>query len=93
MAVISARCLYLVGHVDAALKAEAEDKGIGGGKRRVTRRRGDQPRTVTLCLEHATAGTVPLLVRYLYTDEVPQDMSGQTLDTLGRLAQEVLLPR
>lgn len=47
-----------------------------------------------LCLEHASADTVALLVRYLYTDDIPTDgVSGEVLNSLAGLAQELMLPR
>lgn len=47
-----------------------------------------------LCLEHASAETVALLVRYLYTDDIPTGgVSGEVLNSLAGLARELLLPR
>ena len=78
MSVISARCPYLTGHIEAARKSSTPDV----------------PKAVVLCLEHASAETVPLLVRYLYTDAFfSKDISGGTLDALAGLAQELMLPR
>lgn len=93
MCVVSARCPYLAGHVAAALKndhdrpAAAHEDGVDdvGGDGKLAR--------VELWLEHATADTLSLLARYLYTDEVPADAAGETLGTLGGLARELLLPR
>lgn len=47
-----------------------------------------------LCLEHASAETIALLVRYLYTDDIPTGgVSGEVLNSLAGLARELLLPR
>lgn len=99
MSVISARCPYLVGHIEAARKSSSastaaatkeireEDANGDGGSDAVSKK-------VVLCLEHASAETVALLVRYLYADELPSDAtSGKTLEALARLANELLLPR
>ncbi|CAM9515190.1 unnamed protein product [Ectocarpus sp. 6 AP-2014] len=93
MSVISARCPYLMGHIEAARKstsasaaADTNENGAGND--------GDASKRVVLCLEHASAETVPLLTRYLYADELPSDAtSGKTLEALARLANELLLPR
>lgn len=80
---VSARCPYLTGHIEAARKSSPPPSAPA-----------DSPRAVLLCLEHASADTVALLVRYLYTDDIPKGgVSGETLDSLAELAQEIMLPR
>lgn len=103
--VISARCPYLIGHIEAARKSSPPSPATGNGDDARNRDNdGDGgedakggagvSKTVALCLEHASADTVRLLARYLYTDEVPAaDVAGETLDALAGLAQELLLPR
>lgn len=102
MCLISARCPYLAGHIEAALKNSGEgDLGFEAGGADADQKRKQQKmdtagglQTATLCLEHATATTLRLLVRYLYTDELPTErMSSETLGTLGGLAKELTLPR
>lgn len=94
MCLVSARCPYLAGHIEAALKNDSDgDARTGAGAARQADENGRLP-MATLCLEHATADTVRLLVRYLYTDEVLSDgVSGKTFGTLVGLAKELLLPR
>lgn len=94
MAVVSVRCPYLAGHVQAALK---------GGEDGVSRQRQDEGEgmgegtsslpAAEVCLEHATVETLSLLVRYLYTDELVGDVSGKDLKGLIDLANEMRLPR
>ncbi|CAM9542500.1 unnamed protein product [Pylaiella littoralis] len=103
--VISARCPYLIGHIEAARKSSPPSPATGNGDDARNRDNdGDGgedakggagvSKTVALCLEHASADTVRLLARYLYTDEVPAaEVAGETLDALAGLAQELLLPR
>lgn len=102
MCLISARCPYLAGHIEAALKSSGEGdvgseaEGADAGQKRKQQEADKEGglQTATLCLEHATATTVKLLVRYLYTDELPAEgVSGETLGTLGGLAKELTLPR
>lgn len=93
MCIISVRCPYLAGHVKAALKSASGD-GVGAQEWRENGSGSEsQIPTAELCLEHATADTVSLLARYLYTDELATDASGKALGTLGRLAKELFLPR
>lgn len=87
MPVIAARCPYLVGHVEAALKAGQDDSS------KIPQPPSYRLQVAALCLEHATADSLDLLVRYLYTDEVPPGVSGGDLDTLAGLARETLLSR
>lgn len=130
MSVISARCPYLLGHIEAARKhacssaatpsAVAEEAHEGSDSGALSRdntsgrssrsssgisardKNGASEAAVVLCLEHATADTVALLARYLYTDEIASPdgssdggviVSGEALDALAGLAQELLLPR
>lgn len=86
---LSVRCPYLLGHVEAALKPHEEQES-GDDARGL---RDELPRKVQLCLEHASTDAIGLLVRYLYTDEVPLGVSGGILDALASLAKEVMLPR
>lgn len=80
---VSARCPYLTGHIEAARKSSP-----------LPSIPGDAPKAVVLCLEHASEDTVALLVRYLYTDDIPTDgVSGEILNSLAGLAQELMLPR
>lgn len=92
---ISVRCPYLAGHVEAALTNKNNLDGsnnINHG-RAGRNNSGDRP-VAELCLEYATVETVRLLVRYLYTDELPAEgVSGEALGTLGGLAKELMLPR
>lgn len=90
MCVISARCLYLAGYIKAALEAAEEETRDGKMQRSSN---SGLPKTVTFFLENATADAVGLLVQYLYTDEVPSDVAGQTLLALAGLGQDLLLPR
>lgn len=93
MCVISARCLYLAGYVKAALAAAAEEEALNGGSTQQQRSSGNVPKTASFMLENATADAVGLLVQFLYTDEVPSDVPGQTLLALAGLGQDLLLPR
>lgn len=98
MCVISVRCPYLAGHVQAALKSgdeegDGEDEGEGFTGGRGENKEEPTVARASVCLEHATPETLSLLVRYLYTDEVPDGPSGEVLGTLGGLAKELLLPR
>lgn len=94
MCIVSVRCPYLTGHIEAALKhsSSGDSRILVGAAQQANE--NDRLPTVALCLEHATADTVRLLVFYLYTDEIPSDgVSGEMLGTLGGLAKELLLPR
>lgn len=101
MSIISARCPYLTGYIEAARKPSAPSVAAGAtitaadpGSVRNHDGDADVPKAVVLCLEHASAETVSLLVRYLYTDALlSDDASGETLDALAGLAQELMLPR
>ncbi|CBN75162.1 conserved unknown protein [Ectocarpus siliculosus] len=93
MSVISARCPYLMGHIEAARKSTSASAAADTNENGADND-GDASKRVVLCLEHASAETVPLLARYLYADELPSDAtSGKTLEALARLANELLLPR
>lgn len=93
MSVISARCPYLLGHIEAARKSSSASAAANTNENGADND-GDVSKRVVLCLEHASAETVPLLARYLYADELPSDAtSGKTLEALARLANELLLPR
>lgn len=89
MSVISARCPYLAGYIEAAKRAEREEGQSDGA----TLEESELPMVAELHLEHANADTIPLLARYLYTDEVQLGVPGKTLGELGGLAQELFLPR
>lgn len=103
MSIISARCPYLTGYIDAARKSSALSAAAGTTTTATDTwnvrssnhdGEGDVPKAVVLCLEHASAETVPMLARYLYTDALlSDDASGETLDALAGLAQELMLPR
>lgn len=88
LSVVSARCPYLIGHIEAARKSSPSPSPSTPGY-------GSRSRAVELCLEHASADTVALLVRYLYTDDIPAGggVSGEVLNSLAGLARELLLPR
>ena len=91
MCVISARCLYLAGYIKAALKGAEEERRDGDLLPHGSN--SELPKTATFFLENATADAVGLLVQYLYTDDVPSDVAGQTLLALAGLGQDLLLPR
>lgn len=98
MCVISARCLYLAGYIKAALEAAEDEETRDDGDDDLLQRKnnnssGELPKTATFFLENATADAVGLLVQYMYTDEVPSDVAGQTLLALAGLGQDLLLPR
>ncbi|CAM9444842.1 unnamed protein product, partial [Hapterophycus canaliculatus] len=105
MSVISARCPYLMGHIEAARKHASSRAATRAATSPAAVDEENAAETaVVLCLEHATTDTVALLARYLYTDEIPSSdgggggggggvVSGETLDALAGLAQELLLPR
>lgn len=87
VAIVSARCPYLAGHVEAALKdmKQGERNGNDDG--------GEQRDTISVSLEHGSAETLALAVRFMYTDEVPLGISGETLNALAGLAKELMIPR
>lgn len=103
MSVISVRCPYLIGYIEAARKSSSPSPATGQGDVRTYANGSDDDesaggagvsKTVVLCLEHANVDTVGLLMRYIYTDEIPvADVPGETLDAVAGLAQELLLPR